>query len=94
MKIIPCNRRLVVAKESTADVATENPVFLLPADYSSKEEEYEVYKFVSADEGCLNKYHEGDLVAVEQHLVETMNISGEEILLVQETAVVCIIRNE
>lgn len=90
LKMIPCNNRVIVKK---VEQEQEEGTFLLPEGYSKSNKEYEVYEFISAGKGCTNDFNDGDKLVIHQHLVEKFDLSGEEILIVGESAVVCIIRN-
>ena len=91
MSIIPCSNRIIVKEIKTEENET---AFLVPEEYSSRDENFKLYKFVQAGSLCKNDYVEGDKLLVESHLVEEAKILGEKIFLVGEPGVVCIVRDD
>ena len=91
MSIIPCSNRIIVKEIKIDETET---AFLIPEEYSSRDEKFKLYKFVQAGSLCRNDYVEGDKLLVESHLIEEAKILGEKIFLVGESGVVCIVRDE
>ena len=88
--MIPCGSRIII-EERQQEV--EEGTFLLPEGYSKKNNEHEIYNFISAGKTCVNEYMAGDKLVIHQHLVEEFEFAGEKTLIVGESAIVCIIRD-
>lgn len=85
--IIPVNRRLVISLED--QVAETKSGVLLPSDYKPSESRYKRALLLSAASDCSEVFSasEGKTIFVEGSMIEKVNLSGEEILMVLENYV-------
>ena len=85
MQLTPKNRHIQV-EELNATAANEKG-FVLPDDYKPPAKEHERYRVVAQADDCKDNYLAGDVIAVERHMVKTLDIEGTKYLLVLENYV-------
>ncbi len=88
--MIPCGNRIIIKERQQEQ---EEGTFLLPEGYSKKNDEHEIYDFISAGKTCVNDFLPGDKLVIHQHLIEEFEFAGEKTLIVGESAIVCVIRD-
>ena len=91
MNVLPKNRRLKL-KDYTVPVAEEKKEvsFLIP-ERDKKPEEFGTFEIISVAEDCQNSWSKGDKVIFPSHMLETIKVNNEEIKLVLENYVVCVV---
>lgn len=87
MQLTPKNRYIQVERIVNDEEKSKGRGFVLPDDYKPPTKEYECYRVVSQAEDCSAHFRSGDLVAVENHMVKTLDFGGEKFLLVLENYV-------
>tara|TARA_R110000824_G_scaffold377430_1_gene568744 strand:- start:820 stop:1092 length:273 start_codon:yes stop_codon:yes gene_type:complete len=85
MKFIPTNRYLLIER---LDFEQEDITYvLLPSDYE-KQEIYGCFQILESAEDCNADYEEGERIVVLNSMVETINIAGNEFLVLLENHVI------
>ena len=90
--IVPVNRRLVISLDDQP-VETKSGV-LLPSDYKPSENKYKKALLLSAASDCSEVFcaSQGKAIFVEGSMIEKINLSGEEVLMILENYVLGICR--
>jgi co-chaperonin GroES (HSP10) len=93
MSVIPKNRRLKL-KDCTLSLDKEKKEvsFLIP-EQDKRPEEFGTLEITSVAEDCQNSWEAGDKVVFPSHMLETINVDNEEIKLILENYVVCVVTN-
>ena len=88
MNLDPRNRFLLL-EEAPQQTEEDTPTILLPDDYSTKTNQFGVYKISQISIDCTKVSTEdiGKLVIVEDHMVSTASLDQGDFLLVQENHV-------
>lgn len=87
MRINPRNRRIVLEKtslleEEESKQANKLKEFL--ASEKTKEQKDILFKIISVSPDCTLSVSVGDIVFVEEHMIEEKMVSGQKVLLIQE----------
>ena len=85
MLLTPKNRHIQVAEFFAGEQSKKG--FVLPDDYKAPAKEYERYRVIAQAEDCKDNYIAGDVIAVERHMVKSLDIEGTKYLLVLENYV-------
>ena len=85
MQLTPKNRHIQL-EELNATAAAQKG-FVLPDDYKPPAKEYECYRVVSQADDCTHDYESGSMVAVERHMVKSLDVNGTRYLLILENYV-------
>ena len=85
MRFIPRNRHVLLG-DIPQDADRDKPTILLPEEYTAKTSPYGVYEIVQYSSDCtkLSVDDVGKLAVVNQSMIETVNVSQGEFLLILE----------
>jgi hypothetical protein len=85
MLLTPKNRHIQV--EETKTLVEDEKSFVLPDSYKPPAKEYECYRVIAQAEDCNHTYPPGALIAVERHMIKSLDYAGTKYLLILENYV-------
>jgi len=85
MKLTPKNRYIQIEELDAAK--EENKGFVLPDEYKAPAKEYDYYRVLAQAADCSLTLRTGDTIAVERHMVKSLEFHEQKYLLVLENYV-------
>lgn len=89
--IKPFNRRLLVSRQEKPKDDKQQSAFIVPTEIEeefSKRKEFEIVKVVSKSDDVTLPVKIGDKVVVLNHMIEKVELEGDEFLFVTENNVI------
>ena len=88
-QVLPLNRRVMISIQSDED--QEKSPILLPEDYNTEESPH-IHGTVLSTSSEVGSVLSGDVVYFPRHMLETLDVGGEEFYFVLENYVVAAIK--
>jgi co-chaperonin GroES (HSP10) len=85
MKLTPKNRYIQI--EELGATAEKEQRFVLPDDYKAPAKEYDYYRVLAQAADCSLTLRTGDTIAVERHMVKSLDFHEQKYLLILENYV-------
>ena len=86
----PVNKLLLVEKLEEKKKVEHS--FYVPETIIAAPQKNVIVKLIRASEGSQYLHHEGDLIVVQSHLLDTVQIGGDKWITVSESGVVGLLR--